>query len=68
MDISNVLTLKSVSPEALSELEYLHQQYPWLSKEEIMEAISRFGENKNRILPYLDLKSGHWSMIDFPEW
>jgi hypothetical protein len=68
MNIFNVLTGKFPKADTLNELEYLHQQYPWLSKEEIVEAINRFGENKNRIIPYLDMKSGNWSMIDFPDW
>ena len=45
-------------------VDELLRQYPWFTKEEIAETVKRFGNRRERILAYLDLKSGHWSYLD----
>jgi hypothetical protein len=54
----------TVAPD---HLENLLRQYPWFSKEEIVEAIQRFDNRRERIIPYLDMKSGSWYLMDLGE-
>ena len=46
------------------EIDYLMKQYPWFSKEEIREAVERFAGRTDRVIPYLDMKSGTWPVVD----
>jgi hypothetical protein len=43
------------------------RQYPWFSREEIVEAMERFGNHRERAMAFLDMKSGSWAMIDLTE-
>lgn len=40
------------------EVEYLQMQFPWLSKEVIIDTIERFGDNHSKIIHHLDTMSG----------
>lgn len=58
---SNFQYFENRKPEELKEdfaFKYLHQQFPWLSENEIMEAIELKGPNADHIIKYLDAKSG----------
>jgi len=50
-----------------SVISALERQYPWFSREEIVEAMERFGNHRERAMAYLDMKSGSWAMIDLLE-
>jgi hypothetical protein len=39
-------------------VEYLQKQFPWLSKEVIVDAIEQFGDNHSKIIHHLDEMSG----------
>jgi hypothetical protein len=45
----------------------LERQYPWFSRVEIVEAMERFGNHRERTMAFLDMKSGSWAMIDLTE-
>lgn len=45
-------------------IDELHRHYPWFSREEITETVKRFANRRERVLAYLDMKSGHWSYLD----
>lgn len=45
-------------------VDELLRHYPWFSREEIADAMKLFGERRERVLAYLDMKSGHWSYFD----
>ncbi len=38
------------------EVDYLGYQFPWLSREEILEAIKRHGPDRDRVLTFLERK------------
>lgn len=52
------------SENAVFNIDELHRHYPWFSREEIAETLKRFGNRRERVLAYLDMKSGHWSYLD----
>ena len=45
-------------------VDELIRHYPWFSREEIAEAINHFAERRDKVLAYLDMKSGHWFYFD----
>jgi Mor family transcriptional regulator len=45
-------------------VEELLRHYPWFTADEIYEALKRFGNRHERLLAYLDMKSGNWSLLD----
>ena len=58
---SNFQYFENRKPEELREdfaFKYLHKQFPWLSENEIMEAIELKGPNADHVIKYLDDKSG----------
>lgn len=65
---TNNNSIKSIEP-ALQEadVEYLLKQYPWFSRAEIMEAIGKVGMRAERLMAYLDIKSGNWAFLDLME-
>jgi hypothetical protein len=45
----------------------LERQYPWFSRDEIVEAMDRFGNHRERTMAFLDMKSGSWALIDLTD-
>ncbi len=43
-----------------SQVKYLMHQYPWFSKEQIVEAMNTQENKLGKILSYLDSKSGSY--------
>ena len=63
MSTFNNFTIDSSRSNSIT-VEELQRHYPWFSREEIVETMRRFGERRERVLAYLDMKSGHWSYLD----
>ena len=55
---------KSLNSPDRHYVEELLRHYPWFTAEEIYEALKRFGNRRERVLAYLDMKSGHWAFFD----
>lgn len=49
--------------DLMPDLEDLMRQYPWFSREEILEAIA-VKQNRNKVQAYLDVKSGSWTFVE----
>jgi hypothetical protein len=42
-----------------SEVEYMHQQFPWVKREEIVKAIKEKGPIRDNVIEYLGVAKSH---------
>lgn len=59
--------IKSISAGNTADIRYIHQQYPWFSEEEIVDAWKKFDHRVDRVVAYLNFRSNNWSVFDLTE-
>ncbi len=62
--MNNLKKKNAVDDQRNTLIEDLKRQYPWFNESEITEVVQRFEFRHERILAYLDMKSGRWSLVD----